>query len=150
MNLLERLKTTLADPATRNTDPEHTRELAAAVLLLEMEHADHDHDPREQDEVRRLLRETFHLTDDEVAELLEAARPAQREAISLHRFIQVLNDGMELDDKRRVLEMLWRVAYADAHLDAHEEHLLRHLAELLHLPHREFIQAKLAVQNDAT
>ncbi|MEQ8800136.1 MAG: TerB family tellurite resistance protein [Phycisphaerales bacterium] len=150
MNLLEQLKTTLADPASRDTNPEHTRELAAAVLLLEMEHADHDHDPREQDEIRRLLRETFHLTDDEVTELLQAARPAQQEAISLHRFIQVLNDGMGLADKRRVLEMLWRVAYADAHLDAHEEHLLRHLAELLHLPHREFIQAKLTVQGDAT
>ena len=100
--------------------------------------------------VRIVTDSACDLTDDEVADLLQAARPAQQEAISLHRFIQVLNDGMDLTDKRRVLEMLWRVAYADAHLDAHEEHLLRHLAELLHLPHREFIQAKLTVQGDAT
>jgi uncharacterized tellurite resistance protein B-like protein len=47
-----------------------------------------------------------------------------------------------------VLEMLWRVAYADRHLDAHEEHLLRELAELLYLPHSEFIRAKLTVTGE--
>jgi len=35
-----------------------------------------------------------------------------------------------------------KMAYADHELDKYEEHLLRRLAELLHVPHKDFIQTK--------
>jgi len=38
--------------------------------------------------------------------------------------------------------MLWQIAYADACLDRYEEALVRKIAELIHVPHREFMQAK--------
>jgi uncharacterized tellurite resistance protein B-like protein len=38
--------------------------------------------------------------------------------------------------------MLWQLAYADQTIDKFEEHLIRKLAELLHVPHKHFIQAK--------
>ena len=34
------------------------------------------------------------------------------------------------------------------HLDHYEEHLIRRVADLLYVEHRDFIQAKLAVRND--
>ena len=43
---------------------------------------------------------------------------------------------------------MWQVAYADGHLDHYEEHLIRRVADLLYVEHRDFIQAKLAVRND--
>jgi uncharacterized tellurite resistance protein B-like protein len=42
--------------------------------------------------------------------------------------------------------MPWRIAHADEYLDSYVAHLLRHLSELLHMPHSEFVKAKLAVQ----
>jgi uncharacterized tellurite resistance protein B-like protein len=62
--------------------------------------------------------------------------------------LKTLNDGLTESEKRQVMEMLWRVAYADHHIDAHEEHLLRELSELLYLPHEQFIRAKLAVTGE--
>lgn len=145
MNLLERLKSTVAGNTAEPVDPQHRLQLAAAVLLLEMQHADNEHSIEEQTAIRAQLRGYFDLDDEEIEALLEAARPEQKKAISLHRYLQALNQELDFDAKREVIEMLWRVAYADTRIDAQEEQLLRHLAELLHLPHREFIKAKLAV-----
>ncbi len=39
---------------------------------------------------------------------------------------------------------MWRVAYADGHLDKYEEHLIRQVAELTYVPHQDYIRAKLA------
>jgi uncharacterized tellurite resistance protein B-like protein len=37
---------------------------------------------------------------------------------------------------------MWRVAHADLELDMYEDHLVRKIAELLYVPHTEFITAK--------
>jgi len=145
MGLFDKLRQALepGDDAVR--DPERAKRIAAAVLLMEMAHADHEHDASEYTEIRRQLKTHFSLDDAETEELMAAAAPRAEQAVSLYSYLKTLNTGLTADEKREVLEMLWRVAYADDRLDAQEEHLLRELAELLYLPHSEFIRAKLAV-----
>lgn len=146
MNLLERLRRSLeGSDDHQSRDPDHAHRLAAAVLLLEMEHADHSYDRAERVEIERQLQEFFGLNAEDVAALIESAQAQSDEAVSLHAFLRALNEGLDVRAKREVLEMLWRVAYADRYLDSHEEAFLRQIADLLYLPHREFIQAKLAV-----
>ena len=41
--------------------------------------------------------------------------------------------------------MLWEVAYADGRIDKYEEHLLRRLVDLLHIPMADYIRAREAV-----
>lgn len=148
MGLLERLNQALNPHTEDGRDVERAQRIAAAVLLLEMAHVDHHHADEEYAEIRRQLKTHFGLDDTETAELIAEARPKAEESVSLYRFLKTLNDGLDPGEKRQVLEMLWRVAYADRHLDADEEHLLRELAELLYLPHSEFIRAKLAVTGE--
>lgn len=148
MGLFERLRTALEPQDDTQRDPEQAKRIAAAVLLLEMAHADHRHDDQEYAEIRRQLKTHFALDEQEAEELMAEAQPRARESVSLYRFLKTLNDGLAPTEKRHVLEMLWRVAYADRHLDAHEEALLRELADLLYLPHNEFIRAKLAVTGE--
>lgn len=148
MVLLERLKRTLGEPGHAAPEPEQARRIAAAVLLLEMAHADNQHHTAEYAEIRSQLQTHFGLDSDEAAELETEARSRAGESVSLYRYLTVLNEGMGLDDKRQVLEMLWRVAYADQQLDPQEERLLRELAELLYLPHSEFIRTKLRVTGE--
>lgn len=145
MNLLERLKSGFAVNNGEAVNTEHDIQIAAAVLLLAMEHADNDHTAEEHAEITRQLRDYFQLDADEAETLIAGAQPQADEAVSLHRFLQELNQHLDTGQKRQVLEMLWRVAYADQNLDAQEEVLLREIAELLYLPHRDFIKSKLAV-----
>lgn len=149
MGLFDRLKEAIQPDEQRARDPARAQRIAAAVLLLEMAHADNNHDPAEYDVIRRQLKEHFHLAAGEVEELIDAAAPEARTAVSLYEYLKTLNDGLDMGEKREVLEMLWRVAYADNVLDPQEEHLLRDLAELLYLPHEQFLKAKFAVTGES-
>jgi uncharacterized tellurite resistance protein B-like protein len=42
---------------------------------------------------------------------------------------------------------MWRVAYADAELSAYEQHTIRKIADLLYVPHRAYIAAKLRARD---
>jgi len=125
-------------------DPGHRRHLAAAALLIEIARADFEFDEDEQAEIRGVLATTLDLRADEIEEIVQLATAESRDAISLHQFTRLVNESHSLEDKLRLMEDLWRVAYADGHIDKHEEQLLRRIADLLHLRHAEFMKAKHA------
>jgi uncharacterized tellurite resistance protein B-like protein len=54
-----------------------------------------------------------------------------------------MNDQFSQAQKIQVVESMWQVAYADGHIDAHENHLISKIAGLLHVTHGEYIAAKL-------
>ena len=53
------------------------------------------------------------------------------------------NDQLDYDQKKEVLNSVWSIAFADGEMDKHEEHLIRRIADLLYLNHKDFINAKL-------
>ncbi|RMD78509.1 MAG: TerB family tellurite resistance protein [Gammaproteobacteria bacterium] len=116
--------------------------LATAALLVEALQADHQVDPRELEAVRELLEGFFGLGREEAAELLALARREAEEAVSLFQFTRLVDRGYDPATKERIVEMLWRVAYADGHKHHWEEHLVRKVAELLHVPHGAFVRAR--------
>jgi uncharacterized tellurite resistance protein B-like protein len=125
-------------------DAAHRRHLAAAALLVEIARADFDYSGDEHEAIRAALEYALDLDASEVSELVELARGEAEEAISLHQFTRLINDSHSIDDKRALMVDLWRVAHADGRVDHFEEHLLRRIADLLHLRHSEFMQAKHA------
>ncbi|MFI5444957.1 TerB family tellurite resistance protein [Polaromonas sp. UC242_47] len=74
---------------------------------------------------------------------MELAQQTAQTAYDYHRFTTSLNEHFTHAQKIQVVENMWQVAYADAHLDAHENHLISKIAGLLHLTHGEYIAAKL-------
>lgn len=120
--------------------------LAAAVLLLEVARADYAHQPAEVEALRTGLSREFAVPQAEIESLLGEASQKAQQSVSLFEFVQTLNRTMSTESKRALLNLLWTVAYADGHLDPHEEHLLRQITDLLHLSHADFIQGKLAAQ----
>ncbi len=131
-------------PDAGNADPAHRRNLAAAALLIEIARADFDFDGHEQEAIQSALRASLDLGDDEIAELVRLATEESRDATSLHQFTRLVNDSHSIDEKRALMRQLWRVAYADGRIDRYEEQILRRIADLIHLRHAEFMQAKHA------
>lgn len=125
-------------------DPQHRRHLAAAALLVEVARADFEFDADEQQTIRKLLADTLALGAAEVDEIVRLAHEESRDATSLHQFTRLVHESHSLDEKKQLMEALWRVAYADGRLDKYEEQLLRRIGDLIHLRHAEFIQAKHA------
>ena len=124
------------------------RRHAVATLLVEIARADFDIDSSERVAITRMLGGAYGLDSESAAELVARAERTVEESVSLHEFIRRLNDELSPVEKTEIIEMLWRVAFADGRLDKYEEHLVRRAADLLHVPHRRFIRAKLKAGRD--
>ncbi|MEO0971476.1 MAG: TerB family tellurite resistance protein [Pseudomonadota bacterium] len=119
--------------------------LATATLLVEMTRADYEQTEEEREVVRAALASHFSLAADQAHALLEEAERETARAVSLHDYTSALNDTLDDEQRVEVLKLLWRVALADGRLDKYEEYLVRKVADLLYVPHTDYIRAKLAV-----
>ncbi len=126
---------------------EHQLKLATAALLLEMMHQDEQVLEAEQQAVRQALKVNFDLSDEESTELCHLAQQELKNATDYYQFTSLIAEHFSQQQKIKVIELLWQVAYADNHLDAYEEHMVRRIADLIYVPHQDFIQTKLRVQN---
>ena len=123
-------------------EAEHTIELATAVLMIEISLADDHGHEAERRVIADLLLHQFKLDAREVKELVRLAEAERDHAVSLHDFVRLLNEHIGATGKARIIENLWRIAYADAVIDKYEEYSIRKLADLLHVPHSQYIKAK--------
>jgi uncharacterized tellurite resistance protein B-like protein len=133
-----------ADPAASDR---HTIEVATAALLVETVRMDGDIQPIEREAVLRAVRGKFHLTGEEAQTLIDLAEQEAREASDYYQFTSIINKRFSQHQKIRVIELLWEAAYADKLADPYEEHLIRKLADLLHVEHRDYITAKLRARD---
>jgi uncharacterized tellurite resistance protein B-like protein len=122
---------------------EQSRNLAVAALLVEVLRADYDVAEAERRQVVESVRGMLGLDDAQCAGLLAEAEQQVDRAHDLHQFTTAVNGALAHDEKLRLVEQMWRVAQADAIVHKYEEHIIRRVADLLHVSHREFIAAKL-------
>lgn len=123
----------------------HGVEVAAAALLIELGRADYESDPDERKAIIDAIRQGSGLQDDELDSLVDAAQASAERSTSLYEFTSLINAQYSLDEKVALIAALWRVAAADGDIHKYEEHLIRRIADLLYVPHSEFIRAKLEV-----
>ena len=121
---------------------EHALRVAAAALLFEIVRADASVEQTELTVMRAALQSSFDLSAEETDELVRLAEAQSKSAASLYEFTSLVDAGLDAPQKKRIVELLWLVAFADGRKDAHEEHLVRRIAGLLHVPHPDFIDAK--------
>jgi uncharacterized tellurite resistance protein B-like protein len=143
----ERVKTQAASASA--AEREHAFRLAAAALLIEVARSDGRIADAERTVMRTGIQATLGLAAAETDELLRLAEAQSRQAVSLYEFTQEIDREFSLEQKKRVVELLWLVAFADAEKDPHEEHLVRQIAGLLHVPHPDFIDAKIRARGQS-
>ena len=117
-------------------------ELAAAVLMVEISLADSTLDKDERRLILNLLQKEFHLSPEDSISILSLAEKESNHSISLHEFTRLINDTMSGQEKVRIIELLWQVAFADSVLDKYEEYYVRKIADLLYISHKDYIKAK--------
>jgi uncharacterized tellurite resistance protein B-like protein len=131
--------------ATDNVS-EHSLQIATAALLIEMMRADAEISRDEEITITDTIRAKFKLTDTETAELLQLAEQRIWKSTGYFEFTSLMNKGLSQEQKIKVIEQLWDVAFADAILDKHEEYMVRKIAGLIHVSHKDFIEAKLRIK----
>ncbi len=132
--------------ATSQASPQRRLQLATAALLLEVAQADNERHSVEFQAIHEGIREVFNLTDEDTIALIELADHEAHEATDRFEFTNLVDEQYDYAEKCQVVELLWRVCLSDAEMDRYEERLVRKIANLLHVEHKDFIAAKLRVQ----
>jgi len=133
-----------AELATQQNDKK--LELDSAALMIELMRTDSRIDAREKQTLALVLKETFALEQDSLEELLNLAETAATQATSLFEFTSLINESYSYEQRVKLIENLWRVAFADHKLDRYEEHMIRMVADLIYIRHSDFIRTKLQVK----
>lgn len=123
-------------------DVEHQLRLATAALMIEMMLDDGEVHEMEEKVLIENLKSTFKLEDNETLELFELAHAEVKEAVDYHQFTTLIAKNFTQEQKIKVIENLWAIAYADEDLDQFEELMVRRIADLIYVTHSEFMQAK--------
>ncbi|CAA0105904.1 Uncharacterised protein [Starkeya nomas] len=128
---------------------ENDYRLAAAALLVHVVTIDGVIGADEMSKLRGILATRFSLTEDEAERLLEAAIARDAEAVDLYAFTSVLNRAMDEEGRKRVVEMMFEVAYADGGLTEFEDNLVWRAAELLNVSSRDRVAIRKRVRDEA-
>ena len=125
---------------------EQALQLATAALLIEVTRADFHVEQSERRAVLSAVQGLFGLSRQETDELVAMAEEEVDGSVSLFQFTQLVDKEFSQQQKAAVIEMMWRVAFADLNKDHHEEYLVRKVADLLHVPHSTFIRTRHTVE----
>ena len=132
----------LSDEDTTSAHDDITLEIACAVLLCEVMRADGDFSHDENKKIAELLSKHFNLSNSEVDEIIDKATFLSEHATDFFQFTSKINQHYSIKERMKIVDLLWEMAYADGELACIEEHIIRKIADLLHLRHGEYIQTK--------
>jgi uncharacterized tellurite resistance protein B-like protein len=150
--MLDALKGFLAEltgssrPAERFADNDYR--LAAAALLVHAATIDGGISDVECDKLRAVLKHRFDLDDATAAELIAEATTAEHEAVDLYQFTSRINRSLDTEGRRRIVEMMWEIIYADGRLNEFEDNLVWRAADLLHVPSRDRVEIRRRVAGE--
>jgi len=152
ISMLETLRNFFADFTGKHPDrfADNDYRLAAAALLVHAATIDGDMSAAERDKLQAVLKSCFSLDDDSTTELIDRATTAEQEAIDLYHFTSTLNNKLDDDGRRRVIEMMWEVIYADGRLNEFEDNLVWRAADLLNVPSRDRVEIRRRVAGEGT
>ncbi len=128
-------------PAESNNDTAIA--LAAAALMMEVARSDSSKQSIELDTIADTLKRDFSIPATDLESLVAAASDKVETATDLYQFTQLINNAFDASQKIALIHAMWRVAFADGHIDAIEDHIIRRVAGLLHVQHSDFVKMKL-------
>lgn len=128
--------------------PPDDHRVAVAALAVHAIAIDGTVGDAERAKLRKVLKEKFSLSDSETEALIEHARQRDREAVDLYAFTSVLKRSLDEDGRKAVIEMLWKLVYADDEVHEFEDNLIWRVAELLGVSSRERIRLRKRVERD--
>jgi uncharacterized tellurite resistance protein B-like protein len=149
--MFESFRRFLSDVSEGDKHPAHfghdDYRLAAAALLVHAAAIDGDISALERDKLHAVIKRQFGLDEATTDELVAEATAAEQEAIDLYHFTSLINRSLDEDGRRRMVEMMWEIVYADGHISDFESNLIWRAADLLGISSRDRIELGQRVAN---
>ena len=147
MNRLKKFfqKSKETNQATHEKDDSHDIRIATCALFLEMASIDNEFSDSEREDIISILKKEYYLCDEYVTDLIKETEKELKKSIDLWQFTNLINQNYSKEEKISIIEIIWKIVYADGVLDKHEDYLVHKLAKLLRLNHKQLIDAKLKI-----
>jgi uncharacterized tellurite resistance protein B-like protein len=141
--MLRAIRRALAGAPEEVHSPADAVRTAVAVLMHEARRADYaEGSAREAAAAEQGLAEMFGLGRKESAALMEEGREKAQHLTSLFAPVAAVKRAFSQEERIRLVEHLWRVAFAEGGLDPHEDHYVRKVAHLLYVPNTQAMLAR--------
>jgi uncharacterized tellurite resistance protein B-like protein len=149
--MIDKLKQFLSTALGEDTeslmaDTEQQTLLAAVALMVEIIAVDDAEHETEKAMLRQILNTHFATSTEAADRLIAEAEARHEQATDFYHFTAEINQSFSAEQKIELIEHLWQLAYADDHLHELEQHVIRKLASLLYVSHKDFIAARLRVE----
>jgi uncharacterized tellurite resistance protein B-like protein len=116
--------------------------LAASALLVHAAAIDGEVSQVERDQLHDVIKRRFELDEAATNELMIEATQAEQQAIDLYHFTSLINRSLDEAGRRRIVEMMWEIVYADGRVTEFEDNLLWRAADLLGISSRDRIELR--------
>ena len=147
LNIVKGLLHRIAPDQTggNGADTAHEVHVAVCALLVEMARIDDRFTPVEMDFILGVIKEKYGLTAEDAEALMAEAEKELDNSVDLWQFAKRINTHYSVDEKLDLINILWEIIFVDGKMDKYENYLVHKLSDLLHLSHRQLIDAKLKV-----
>lgn len=116
--------------------------MATAVLMVDVALVDSSFDESEFDRMLGLIKRQFGLGTQEAADLINAANAKADEQVPVHDLTAFLKERLSDDERARVVQSLWSMAYSDGRLDEYENSLVLKISDLLGVSSEQAMRLK--------
>lgn len=120
--------------------------LAATALLIHIVSLDGEPTAIERRKLHSLIETSFKLDPGTAAQLIASATRAESDAVDLYHFTSVIMRAVDEEGRRRMVEMMWEMVFADGKVTEFEDNVLWRAADLLGISGRDRIDLKHRVQ----
>ena len=127
--------------------PSFEIELTAAVLAYEIARSDGEITDNELNVMMEEIEKIAKKVGKDKLEIFKIVEIYSSDSVSFHEFIEDINSNYSKDDKLKLLEFLWKTAYADGKLDVDEERLVRRVADLIKIKDIEVLKLKSKIKD---
>ena len=111
--------------------PDTDARLALTALLVRIARSDHDYAAAEIAQIDKIISARYSLSASDAATLRAEAETLESEAPDTVRFTRAIKDVVDYENRRAVVEAMWRVVLADGGRADAENALMRLTANLL-------------------
>lgn len=123
--------------------------LAATALLVHVVSLDGKPSAAEQRKLHSLIESHFGLDRGTADRLIADATQVEGEAVDLYHFTSVIMRSLDEAGRKRIVQMMWELVYADGEVSEFEDNVVWRASDLLGISQRDRIELKHAVAERA-
>ncbi|MGB0574361.1 MAG: TerB family tellurite resistance protein [Hyphomicrobiales bacterium] len=117
-------------------------QIAVSKILVRTAKIDDEFHILEEQKILELLTKYFSLNDEDSKNLVKLGISEEKSATDLYAYTNTIKKSLELNERKKIIEMMWQIIVTDDNFDPYENNLVWRVAELIGISTRERVQIR--------